>query len=61
MEFFEILHECLVEKVRVANGKNAVPTAGIIDAQLVKYTLVSSENKWFDAGKKIKGISVISL
>ena len=29
---------------------------GIIDAQNVKNTLVSSENKGFDAGKKVKGI-----
>ena len=55
-EIFEILHEFLVEKVRVANGKNEEPTAGIIDAQSVKNTLVSSEDKGFDAGKKIKGI-----
>ena len=55
-EIFEMLHEFLVEKVRVANGKNEEPTAGIIDAQSVKNTLVSSEDKGFDAGKKIKGI-----
>ena len=30
---------------------------GIIDAQSVKSTLVSSEDKGFDAGKKIKGIN----
>ena len=55
-EIFEMLHEFLVEKVRVANGKNEEPTAGIIDAQSVKNTLVSSEDKGFDAGNKIKGI-----
>lgn len=55
-EIFEILHESLVEKVRVANGKNEEPTMGIIDAQSVKNTLVSSKDKGFDAGKKIKGI-----
>jgi len=55
-DIFEMLHEFLVEKVRVANGKNEEPTAGIIDAQSVKNTLVSSEDKGFDAGKKIKGI-----
>jgi putative transposase len=55
-EIFEMLHEFLVEKVRVANGKSEEPTAGIIDAQSVKNTLVSSEDKGFDAGKKIKGI-----
>lgn len=55
-DIFETLHEFLVEKVRIVNGKNTEPTAGIIDAQSVKNTLVSSEDKGFDAGKKIKGI-----
>ena len=55
-EIFEIIHESLVEKIRVQQGKNAEPTVGIIDAQSVKNTLVSSEDKGFDAGKKINGI-----
>ena len=55
-DFFEIIHESLVEKVRVLEGKKEEPTVGIIDAQSVKNTLVSSEDKGFDAGKKIKGI-----
>lgn len=55
-EIFEVIHEALVEKVRVMEGKKEEPTVGIIDAQSVKNTLVSSENKGFDAGKKIKGI-----
>ena len=53
---FEILQESLVEKLRVKHGKKEEPTVGIIDAQSVKNTLVSCENKGFDAGKKIKGI-----
>lgn len=53
---FEIIHESLVEKARVVNGRNEEPTVGIIDAQSVKNTLVSCEDKGFDAGKKIKGI-----
>lgn len=52
----EEIHESLVEKVRKKQGKNEEPSVGIIDAQSVKSTLVSSENKGFDAGKKIKGI-----
>lgn len=52
----EELHESLVEKTRVIAGKNEEPSVGIIDAQSVKNTLVSSEDKGFDAGKKIKGI-----
>jgi putative transposase len=55
-EIFEIIHEALVEKTRVMKGRKEEPTVGIIDAQSVKNTLVSSENKGFDAGKKIKGI-----
>jgi putative transposase len=53
---FEMLQESLVEKLRVKHGKKEEPTVGIIDAQSVKNTLVSCENKGFDAGKKIKGI-----
>jgi putative transposase len=52
----EVIHESLVEKIRKGKGKNEEPTVGIIDAQSVKNTLVSCEDKGFDAGKKIKGI-----
>ena len=52
----EQIHEALVEKTRKDYGKNEEPSVGIIDAQSVKNTLVSSEDKGFDAGKKIKGI-----
>ena len=45
-----------MEKIRVMKGRKEEPTVGIIDAQSVKNTLVSRENKGFDAGKKIKGI-----
>lgn len=55
-EIFEIIHETLVEKIRVKQGKKEEPSLGIIDAQSVKSTLVSSQDKGFDAGKKIKGI-----
>ena len=51
----EEIHESLVEKTREQSGRNSEPTVGIIDAKSVKNTLVSSENKGFDAGKKIKG------
>lgn len=55
-ETIEIIHESLVEETRKQKGKSEEPSVGIIDAQSVKNTLVSSENKGFDAGKKIKGI-----
>lgn len=52
----EHIHETLVERTRKLHGKNEEPSVGIIDAQSVKNSLVSSEDKGFDAGKKIKGI-----
>ena len=52
----ESIHESLVETIRVNAGKKSEPTVGIIDAQCVKNTLVSAENRGFDAGKRIKGI-----
>jgi putative transposase len=52
----EAIHESLVEKIRVKHNKKEEPGVGIIDAQSVKSTLVSSQDKGFDAGKKIKGI-----
>ena len=50
------MQQFLVEEVRMKEGKNCEPSVGIIDAQSVKNTLVSCEDKGFDAGKKIKGI-----
>ena len=55
-EIWEQIHESLVEKIRKTASKNEDPTVGITDAQSVKSTLVSSQDKGFDAGKKIKGI-----
>jgi putative transposase len=55
-EVLEQIHESLVEKIRRKHSKKEDPSVGIIDAQSVKSTLVSSEDKGFDAGKKIKGI-----
>ena len=55
-EVIEDIHNYLVEKIRKKANKNEDPSIGIIDAQSVKNTLVSCEDKGFDAGKKIKGI-----
>ena len=44
------------DKCRLRKGKKEQPTVGIINAQSVKNTLVGSESKGFDAGKRIKGI-----
>ena len=53
---WEWIHEELVMKIRKTSKKNEEPSVGIIDAQSVKNTMISSESKGFDAGKKIKGI-----
>lgn len=50
------IHDKLVEDTRINAGKKRQPTAGIIDSQTVKGTLVSCESRGYDAGKKIKGI-----
>ena len=54
-ETIAFIQEALVEKARVKAGKKEEPTAGIIDSQSVKSTLVTLENTGFDAAKKIKG------
>jgi transposase len=47
----------LVKQVRVKQGRAEQPSAGIIDTQSVKSTLVSnSGHTGYDGGKKIKGI-----
>jgi putative transposase len=45
-----------VAKTRVAAGRNASPSYGLIDSQSVK-TIYASDERGFDGGKKRKGES----
>jgi putative transposase len=53
-ECFVVLNDRRREKIRLRAGKQASPSAAIIDSQSVK-TDEQAEAKGYDAGKKVKG------
>jgi len=52
----EQMHDDLRERIRLAAGRNAAPTAAIIDSQSVKGSeMIGRARRGYDAGKKVNG------
>jgi putative transposase len=57
---FEQLNAALRERLRTSLGRNAHPSAGIVDSQSAKTTGVGGEQRGYDGGKKVRGILSVS-
>jgi putative transposase len=52
---WERLNKALRERLRVRQGRNPHPSAGMLDSQSAKTTGVGGEARGYDGGKKVRG------
>ena len=52
---WERLNAALRERLRVRQGRNPQPSAGMVDSQSAKTTGVGGEARGYDGGKKVRG------